>query len=137
MISIATSLVTLLGMWLVSRKDWRGWAVGLANQVLWLWLIIDTHSWGLLILMASLIFVYTKALIAWRRDEKEHRPAEVMLTDETTLLREALEAAVTNSTVFMVRLQHADPPDRYYELGMTRHRFAYDVLHGIEDHNHG
>lgn len=70
MISIATSLVTLVGMWLVSRKKWQGWAVGLANQTLWLVLIIQTKAWGLLILTASLIFLYTKALIAWRRDDR-------------------------------------------------------------------
>lgn len=70
MISVVTSLVTLIGMWLVSRKDWRGWAVGLANQVLWLWLIIDTHAWGLLILTVSLVTLYTKALITWRRDDR-------------------------------------------------------------------
>lgn len=27
MIPVLTSLVTLFGMWLVSKKDWRGWAV--------------------------------------------------------------------------------------------------------------
>lgn len=70
MISIATSLVTLVGMWLVGRKDWRGWAVGLANQALWLWLIIDTKAWGLLILTVSLIVVYTRALIRWRHDDR-------------------------------------------------------------------
>lgn len=68
MLSVATSCVTLLGMWLLSRKDWRGWLVGLCNQALWLWLIIDTHAWGLLILTASLSVIYTKAIITWRRD---------------------------------------------------------------------
>jgi hypothetical protein len=68
-ISVATSLVTLFGMWLVSRKDWRGWAVGLGNQALWLVLIIQTRAWGLLLLLVSLIYVYTKALISWRRAE--------------------------------------------------------------------
>jgi hypothetical protein len=67
-ISIATSLVTLLGMWLVARKDWRGWLVGLVNQLLWLWLIIDTGAWGLLILTVALSCIYTKALIDWRRE---------------------------------------------------------------------
>lgn len=68
MISVATSLVTLVGMWLVARKDWRGWAIGLANQVLWLWLIIDTRAWGLLILLVALVVIYTRALFEWRRD---------------------------------------------------------------------
>lgn len=69
MLSIATSLVTLVGMWLVGRKDWRGWVVGLVNQTLWLALIIQTRAWGLLILTVSLVVIYTRALIAWRRDD--------------------------------------------------------------------
>lgn len=68
MISVATSVVTLLGMWLVARKDWRGWLIGLVNQLLWLWLIIDTKAWGLLILTVSLSAIYTKALLSWRRE---------------------------------------------------------------------
>ena len=70
MTSILTSLVTLFGMWLVGRKDWRGWAVGLANQLLWLVLIIQTRAWGLLLLTASLSFLYARSLIAWRRDAR-------------------------------------------------------------------
>jgi hypothetical protein len=68
MISVVTSLVTLFGMWLVGRKDWRGWAIGLCNQVLWLWLIIDTRAWGLLILTVALVVIYTKALVSWRAE---------------------------------------------------------------------
>lgn len=68
--------------------------------------------------------------------ERASRPSEALLADEIKQLREALDAAVSNSTIFMVRLQRADPPDYYYELGWKRHAFAYDVLHGIEDHDH-
>lgn len=76
MLSIATSLITLVGMWLVGRKNWRGWLVGLVNQVLWLALIIQTHAWGLLILTVSLVYIYLRALIAWRRDDRVFRSTE-------------------------------------------------------------
>lgn len=69
MISVATSVVTLFAMWLIAKKDWRGWLVGLVNQALWLWLIVDTQAWGLLILTGSLSILYTAALIKWRREE--------------------------------------------------------------------
>ncbi|MBK6857528.1 MAG: hypothetical protein IPG97_13525 [Microthrixaceae bacterium] len=68
MLSLATSLVTILGMWLVARKRWEGWAVGLANQALWFALIVQTRSWGLLVLMAALVWIYSRALIDWRRN---------------------------------------------------------------------
>lgn len=69
MLSVATSLMTLWGMWLVGRKNWRGWAIGLANQILWLALIIQTQAWGLLILTVALVWIYARALISWRRQE--------------------------------------------------------------------
>ena len=68
MLSLATSLVTILGMWLVAKKRWEGWAVGLANQALWFALIVQTRSWGLLVLMAALVWLYSRALIDWRRN---------------------------------------------------------------------
>lgn len=68
MLSLATSLATILGMWLVARKRWEGWAVGLANQALWFALIVQTRSWGLLVLMAALVWIYSRALIDWRRN---------------------------------------------------------------------
>lgn len=71
MISILTSLVTLLGMWLVARKKWQGWLIGLINQVLWLVLIIQTRAWGLLILTVSLVWIYSRALVSWRREDRE------------------------------------------------------------------
>jgi len=46
--------VTILAMWLAGRKDKRAWAIGLANQVLWLGFIWHTQSWGLLVLTGAL-----------------------------------------------------------------------------------
>jgi hypothetical protein len=65
----ATSAGTLLGMWLLAQKNSAGWIVGLANQVLWVAFAITFEAWGLLPLTIALIFVYTKGLLKWRREE--------------------------------------------------------------------
>ncbi len=64
-----TSAVTLWAMWAIGRRHWWGWAVGLGNQVLWVALAIVFKTWGLLPLTASLIVVYTKNLVVWRREK--------------------------------------------------------------------
>lgn len=64
-----TGGLTILAMELVARKDSRGWAVGLANQTLWLWLIVDRRMWGLLPLTVILSWRYTAALLRWRAAE--------------------------------------------------------------------
>lgn len=68
-LSLATSAMTLWGMWLAGSKDWRGWAVGLANQALWLAFIVAFAAWGLLPLSFALIVIYSRNLIAWRRED--------------------------------------------------------------------
>lgn len=66
-ISWATSAGTLLGMWAVGRRYWWGWAIGLANQVLWVTMSVMFQTWGLLPLTAALVVLYVKNLVAWRR----------------------------------------------------------------------
>lgn len=67
-IALATSVFTLFGMWLAGNKDWRGWAVGLANQVLWFIFIFAFEAWGLLPLSVALTITYTRNLLRWRRE---------------------------------------------------------------------
>ncbi len=66
----ATSAGTLLGMWLVGQKRSIGWAIGLANQVLWVTFAVVFQAWGLLPLTLALIVIYTRALLRWRADER-------------------------------------------------------------------
>ncbi len=63
----ATSLMTILGMWLVGKKRPSGWIVGLANQGLWLVFIVTYHAWGLLILLVFLLAIYSRNLWLWTR----------------------------------------------------------------------
>lgn len=62
-----TGALTILAMELIARKHWQGWAVGLANQVFWAWLVWDRQMWGLAPLTAILTWRYSVALIRWRR----------------------------------------------------------------------
>lgn len=64
----ATSAFTLWAMWLLSRKDYRGWIVGLGNQVLWVATAILFRTWGLLPLTLCLIVVYVRGLVRWRAE---------------------------------------------------------------------
>ena len=50
-------------------NPWRGWLVGIFNQGLWLWLILDRKLWGLLPLTLILSWRYAAALLRWKRDE--------------------------------------------------------------------
>lgn len=76
-IPLATSLGTLLGMYLAGSKRWEGWAVGLANQALWLWFIVQFEAWGLLPLLVALVFVYTRNLLLWRAETPTPAPGDV------------------------------------------------------------
>lgn len=67
-IPLLTSIFTILGMWLAGNHDHRAWYVGIANQGLWLTFIIMFHAWGLLPLLTALLFVYTRNLIRWKKE---------------------------------------------------------------------
>lgn len=67
-----TGLGTLVAMELIARKYWQGWAVGLVNQGLWLWLIYASELYGLLPVTLVLIWRYAVALRKWRREDGSH-----------------------------------------------------------------
>jgi hypothetical protein len=71
-LSLSTSFFTLLGMWLVGDRRASGWVIAIANQVLWVALIIDTQAWGLFLLVAALLVIYGRNLWLWTR----HCPKE-------------------------------------------------------------
>lgn len=61
-----TGGMTVLSMELLAKRRWEGWAVGLANQFLWAWLIYTRELWGLAPLVAILTWRYAVALRKWR-----------------------------------------------------------------------
>lgn len=60
--------VGVFGLWLAGRKDWRGWLVGLAAQILWIAYAIVSRQWGFI--LSALVYgaVYLKNMLAWRRE---------------------------------------------------------------------
>lgn len=69
LIPLATSILTLYGMKLAGDKNKRGWVVGLANQALWFASIVAFGMWGLLPLNVALVFVYSRNLRLWAKQE--------------------------------------------------------------------
>lgn len=71
LVALATSVLTLYGMWLAGSRNWRGWLVGLVNQAVWFAFIVVFEAWGLLPLNVALVITYTRNLRKWRQDERE------------------------------------------------------------------
>ena len=69
LIPLATSFVTVFGIWLAGNKNYWGWVCGICNQALWFTFIVLFEAWGLLPLMFALLFIYSRNLIKWRREE--------------------------------------------------------------------
>ena len=67
LVALATSVLTLIGMWLAGNRRASGWLVGLVNQALWFGFIVAFDAWGLLPLNAALIVVYSRNLRKWRQ----------------------------------------------------------------------
>lgn len=61
-------LLTIVAMELVARGRWSGWALGVVNQVAWLWIVYTRDLWFMMPLSLFLLWTYTRALRAWRRD---------------------------------------------------------------------
>jgi hypothetical protein len=57
--------VGVLGLWLAGRKDWRGWAVGLGAQLLWVAYAVVSGQWGFLVSAAAYGSVYGANLWRW------------------------------------------------------------------------
>ena len=63
------AITTLISVELIARHKWQGWAVGVANQLLWLLLILQRELWGLLPLTIVLTWRNLAALRVWMRAE--------------------------------------------------------------------
>lgn len=69
---------TILGIELLRRKMWQGWAVGIVNQGIWTAMAIQNKTYGLLILTCVLTPQYAWGLYQWRREDmnKAHSSRE-------------------------------------------------------------
>lgn len=60
------SAITIYTMFLAGNRARNTWAVGLANQALWLVWILAAGAWGLLPMNAALWAVYARNHLKWR-----------------------------------------------------------------------
>lgn len=60
------SAITIYTMLLAGNVSKHTWAVGLANQALWLIWIIASASWGLIPMNIALWVVYARNHLKWR-----------------------------------------------------------------------
>lgn len=62
------SAITIWMTLLAGNLHRSAWLVGLANQLLWLFWIAITGTWGLLPLNIALWIVYSRNHMKWRRE---------------------------------------------------------------------
>jgi hypothetical protein len=63
------SAITIYMTILAGNKSRHAWAIGLANQALWLGWILATKNYGFLPMNAALWIVYSRNHIKWKSDE--------------------------------------------------------------------
>jgi hypothetical protein len=63
------------GLYLTTRKDWRGYLVGVAVQVLWVAYAIVSAQWGFIVSAFAYGAVNAIGLYRWRfaKTEPKHR----------------------------------------------------------------
>lgn len=73
--SWALTAIGVAGLFLVARKDWRGFALGVAAQMLWVAYAVATEQWGFIV--SALVYgsVYGLGLYNWQL--KREAPPEV------------------------------------------------------------
>lgn len=64
------AVVGVGALYFVGRKDWRGWAVGLAVQLLWVVYTIMTKHWSLLFAAGAYGAVYYVNLWRWTHSDR-------------------------------------------------------------------
>ena len=73
------SLVGITGLIAVGRHKWWGFAIGLANETLWIYFAITRQEYGLILGAVMYGAVNTMNMIRWRRHGSERQPATMPL----------------------------------------------------------
>ena len=62
---LAASITAISSIWVMGNKSWKGPAIGLFSQVLWIGVILTAHLWGLVPLTLAMIITHTRNLYLW------------------------------------------------------------------------
>lgn len=63
-LQLLTALFTILSVWMAGNGDQRFSFVGLFNQILWVVVILKSHTYGLMVLTVAMTFTYSRNI--WR-----------------------------------------------------------------------
>lgn len=81
--SIALAVIGVFGLYISGKKNYWGWGIGLAAQVLWIIFAIVTQQWGFILSALAYGWVYGKNFLAWRKDATAY---EVLPTDRGAIV---------------------------------------------------
>lgn len=124
--SCLLTAIGITGWFLVGRKNWRGWAISLGAQVLWITYAIVTAQWGFLASAVLYGSVAAKNLRSWYRADWliRHEPADLTRAVRTA---SEIQASVSQmapwaaQAVVQASVRLATAVDV-----LTDHRLAYD-----------
>lgn len=74
--SYLLTIVGVFGLWVVGRKDKRGFMIGLGAQFLWVAYAIVTKQWGFIVSAMAYGWVNANNLAKWHKNEKESANGE-------------------------------------------------------------
>lgn len=66
--SITLAAIGILGIYISGKKNYWGWGIGLAAQVLWIIFAIVTQQWGFILSALAYGWVYGKNFLSWRSE---------------------------------------------------------------------
>ena len=65
------SALTLISIWLVSKKKYSGWVISLISCLLWGYISNLKNLDGLFVVQLGIGFISIKSLISWRKNGKK------------------------------------------------------------------
>lgn len=68
-LSVLASLVTLVSMWLLTKRNRLGWLLSIGNQFTWIILSSLTGTYGLYVLSAAMIWIGVRGYKNWGKHE--------------------------------------------------------------------
>ena len=71
--SWALSCVGAFGIYLAGKKDWRGWAVGILSEVLWLIYAIVTKQYGFIFGAILYSIILIKNMRGWLKSKQKEK----------------------------------------------------------------
>lgn len=76
-LQLLTSTLTLLSVRMAGNGDQRFNYVGLFNQILWIIVILNSQTYGILVLTTAMTYQYAANIRKWKangeREERTHR----------------------------------------------------------------